>query len=205
MLLAIAAALCALWWGGALDEATDPERVHALLTDSGALGPAVWLVAFTCLVPFGMPGAAFLIPAGLLWPPALAIPLGVVGSTGAGVTAFVLSRWIGREPLEARLPASVRRRTEQARAHGFRTAVMVRLALFLFPPAHWALAISGIRFLPFLLGSAVGFLPWVVVWVVGTREVGRRLEGMPRFEAIALGVAVLVCLLAVSWWRRRRR
>lgn len=199
---AVAATLCALWWSGALDEVADPERVRALLAESGALGPLLWALAFACLEPFGMPGAAFLIPASLVWPPTLAIPLGVAASTGAGVVAFVLSGWIGREVLEARLPEGVRKRTAQARERGFRTALVVRLALFLFPPAHWALAISGIRFVPFVLGSAVGFLPWVVVWVLGTREVARRLEGLPTFEAVALGVALVVFVVALTWWRR---
>jgi uncharacterized membrane protein YdjX (TVP38/TMEM64 family) len=201
-LLAVAATLCVLWWSGALAEVTDPERVRAFLTERGPLGPLLWTLAFSFLQPFGMPGAAFLIPASLVWPPALAIPLGVAGSTGAGFVAFVLARWIGREVLMERLPENVRKRTAPAREHGFRTALAVRLALFLFPPAHWALAISGIRLVPFLLGSAVGFLPWVVVWVFGTREVARRVEGLPTFEAVALGVAAVVFIIAVSWWRR---
>jgi uncharacterized membrane protein YdjX (TVP38/TMEM64 family) len=201
-LLAVAASLCGLWWSGALAEVADPDRVRAFLTERGPLGPLLWLLAFACLEPFGMPGAAFLIPASLVWPPALAIPLGVAGSTTAGIVAFVLSRWIGREVLLERLPESVRRRTAPAREHGFRTAVTVRLALFLFPPAHWALAISGIGLVPFVLGSTVGFLPWVVVWVLGTREVARRVEGLPTFEAVALGVAVIVFVVALTWWRR---
>ncbi len=204
-LLAVAATLCALWWSGALADVADPERARVLLAESGPLGPLLWGLAFAFLEPFGVPGAAFLIPASLVWPPALAIPLGVAASTSAGVVAFVLARWIGREVLMERLPESVRRRTLAAREQGFRTAVMVRLALFLFPPAHWALAISGIRFVPFVVGSAVGFLPWVVVWVLGTREVARRLEGLPTFEAVALGVAVVAFAVALAWWRRRRR
>ena len=199
----MAASLCGLWWSGALAEVADPERVRAFLTERGPLGPLLWTLAFACLEPFGMPGAAFLIPASLVWPPALAIPLGVAGSTGAGIVAFVLARWIGRDVLMERLPESVRRRAAPAREHGFRTALMVRLALFLFPPAHWALAISGIRFVPFVLGSALGFLPWVVAWVLGTREIARRVEGLPTFEAVALGVAAVVFFVALAWWRRR--
>jgi uncharacterized membrane protein YdjX (TVP38/TMEM64 family) len=202
-LLAVAAVLCALWWSGALADVANPEHVRAFLTERGPLGPLLWLLAFACLEPFGMPGAAFLIPASLLWPPALAIPLGVAGSTGAGIVAFVLARWIGREVLLERLPENVKKRTAPAREHGFRTALAVRLALFLFPPAHWALAISGIRFVPFVLGSAAGFLPWVVVWVLGTREVASRAEGLSTFEAVTLGVAVVVFIIAMAWWRRR--
>jgi len=205
VLLTLAATLCVLWWSGAVADVASPERVRALLAESGPVGPLVWTLAFALLEPFGMPGAAFLIPAGLVWPPSLAIPLGIVASTAAGVVAYGLSRWIGREALEARLPDGVRRRTAHAREHGFRTALTVRLALFLFPPAHWALAISGIRLVPFVLGSALGFAPWVAVWIVGTREVARRLEGLPTVEALALGVAIAFAIGGLAWWRRRRR
>jgi uncharacterized membrane protein YdjX (TVP38/TMEM64 family) len=203
LLLAVAAALCALWWTGALAEVAHPERARALLAGSGALGPLLWWGAFACLTPFGLPGAVFLIPASLVWPPAFAIPMCVAGATGAGALAFGLARWIGPETIVARLPERVRRHTHAARERGFRTAFLVRLVLFLFAPAHWALGISGIRFAPFVLGSALGFLPGVTLWVFGVREFASRVERLPAWQAVGLGVALLVGFLAFRTWRRR--
>jgi len=151
-----------------------------------------------------MPGAVFLIPASLVWPPEVAIPLCVAGATGAGVVAFVLAHWIGPDAIVARLPERVRRHTARARERGLRTAFVVRLVLFLFPPAHWALGISGLRFTPFLVGSTLGFLPGVTVWVLATREFAQRLEHLPLWEAVGLGAAALVLAAAWLWWRRRR-
>jgi uncharacterized membrane protein YdjX (TVP38/TMEM64 family) len=199
-----AATLCVLWWTGALADLAEPERIRALLTETGALGPLLWLLAFACLEPFGMPGAVFMIPASLVWPPAFAIPMCVAGATGAGVVAFALARWIGPDAILARLPERARRHTARARESGFRTALVVRLLLFLFPPAHWALGISGIRFTPFLLGSTLGFLPGMTVWVLATREFAHLLEGLPVWEAALLGAAALALAGAVISWRRRR-
>jgi uncharacterized membrane protein YdjX (TVP38/TMEM64 family) len=199
-----AASLCLLWWTGALAGLAEPERIRTLLSETGVLGPLFWLLAFACLEPFGLPGALFMLPASLLWPPEIAIPMCVAGATGAGVVAFVLARWIGPASIVARLPERVRRLTSKARERGFRTALVVRLVLFLFPPAHWALSISGIRFTPFLLGSALGFVPGMTVWVLVTREFAHRLEGLPVWEAALLGVAALALAGAVFWWRRRR-
>lgn len=204
LLASVAATLCALWWTGVLAQAFEPERVRALLTETGAVGPLVWGLAFVVLQPFGMPGAAFMIPAALVWPPAVAIGVCLAGATGAGALAFALSRWIGPEAIVARLPERARRHTLRAREHGFRTAFVVRLVLFLFPPAHWALGISGIRFGPFLAGSALGFLPGMTVWVLATRELFHRLVRLPLWEAAGLGVAALVLGAGVLWWRRRR-
>jgi uncharacterized membrane protein YdjX (TVP38/TMEM64 family) len=204
LLASVAAALCLLWWSGALGDAFEPERVRARLTETGAVGPLVWGLAFVLLQPFGMPGAAFMIPAALVWPPAVAIALCLAGATGAGALAFGLARWIGPEAIVARLPERARRHTLRAREHGFRTAFMVRLVLFLFPPAHWALGVSGIRFGPFLAGSALGFAPGMTVWVLATREFFHRLVRLPLWEAAGLGAALLVLGAGVLWWRRRR-
>jgi uncharacterized membrane protein YdjX (TVP38/TMEM64 family) len=205
LLGAFAATLCVLWWTGALADLAQPERVRALLSETGLAGPALWLLAFIGLQPFGVPGAAFMIPAALVWPPLAAILLCVAGAVGAGSFAFGLARWIGPDAILARLPERVRRRTAQARERGFRTAFVVRLVFFLFAPAHWALGISGIRFTPFVLGSALGFLPGMTVWVLATRELAGRLERAPAWEAIALGVAALALAAVWFWWRRRRK
>jgi uncharacterized membrane protein YdjX (TVP38/TMEM64 family) len=204
ILAAFAALLCGLWWTGALREVLDPERTRAFLTGSGWLGPAVWCLAFAVLQPFGVPGAAFMIPAALVWPPLVAIGVCLAGATGAGAFAFALSRWMGREAILARLPERLRSRTARAREHGFRTALVVRLVLFLFPPAHWALGISGIRLGPLLAGSFLGFLPAMTVWILATREIFDQLERLPLAEAVGLGVAVLALAGAFWWWRRRR-
>ena len=204
VLAAVAATLCVLWWTGVLAPLAEPERIRALLTETGPVGPLLWLLGFACLEPFGLPGAVFMIPASLVWPPALAIPMCVAGATGAGVVAFVLARWIGPEAIVAGLPERVRRRTEHARERGFRTALVVRLVLFLFPPAHWALGISGIRFTPFVLGSALGFVPGMTVWVLATREFAHRLQRLPLWEALGLGLAVAAGAAGFFWWRRRR-
>ena len=205
LLAAVAATLCVLWWTGVLTEVFAPERMRALLTETGVVGPLLWGLAFVVLQPFGMPGAAFMIPAALVWPPAVAIALCLAGATGAGALAYALSRWIGPEAIVARLPERARRYTVRARERGFRTAFMVRLVLFLFPPAHWALGISGIRFGPFLAGSALGFVPGMTVWVLATRELVGRLVRLPVWEAAGLGVAALVLVAGVLWWRRRGR
>jgi uncharacterized membrane protein YdjX (TVP38/TMEM64 family) len=204
-LAAFAALLCALWWTGMLRDLFDSERARAFLAESGWLGPAVWCVAFAVLQPFGVPGAAFMIPAALVWPPLLAIGVCLAGATGASAFAFVLSRWMGPAAILARLPEGLQRRTAQAREHGFRTALVVRLLLFLFPPAHWALGISGIRLGPLLAGSFLGFVPAMTVWILATREFFDQLERLSLAEAVGLGVAVLALAVAFWWWRRRRR
>jgi uncharacterized membrane protein YdjX (TVP38/TMEM64 family) len=202
---ALALGVLALWLTGSLDAALEPARVRAFLADNGPLGPLAWLAAFALLQPFGVPGAAFIIPASLIWPPAVAIGVLVAGALGASGVAFGLARWIGREAIETRLPERVRRATAAARERPLRTVFWVRVLFFLFAPAHWALGVSGIRLGPLLAGSALGFLPVTTLWVLATREFAEEFTRVPRRGWLALTVAALLSLAALAWWRRRGR
>jgi uncharacterized membrane protein YdjX (TVP38/TMEM64 family) len=201
---AFGAVLAALWWTGALGDVAEPERARALLARSGVAGPLLFVAAFALLQPFGLPGVTFMIPAALVWPPAVAIALCVAGAVGAGAFAFGLAHWIGPDAIVKRLPERLRRRTLEARASGFRTVLVVRLLFFLFPLAHWALGVSGIRFGAFLLGSALGFLPWMTAWILGTRLFADQVGRLPVWEVVGVAAVALVVGGAVVWWRRRR-
>src|SRR5512145_638890 len=124
--LAVAAGAGAAWGAGWFDWVTH-DRIHQLLAESGALGPVLYVVAFALLEPFGVPGAVFILPASLAWPDAVAVPLSVLGATGAGVVSYGLARGVVGSAIEHRLPARVRRFTATAREHPFRTVLVVRL------------------------------------------------------------------------------
>lgn len=201
--LAIVAAVVGAWSGGLFDWVTH-ERIHRLLAESGAWGPALYVLAFAVLEPFGVPSAVFILPASLAWPTELAVVLSVLGATLAGAFTYVLSRGVIGSAIEHRLPLRVRRFTATAREHPFRTVLVVRLLFGLAAPAHWALSLSGVPFLPFVFGSMLGFIPLMWGFVVFGRELIEWLEGQQSAwvwpSALALAVAGY---LAYRWWFRR--
>lgn len=204
--LAVVAGVVVAWAAGLFDWVTH-ERIHALLAESGAWGPIFYVLAFALLEPFGVPGAVFILPASLAWPTEVAVALSVLGATLAGVVAFALARSVVGSAVEHRLPLRVRRFTATAREHPLRSVIAVRLLFGLAAPAHWALALSGIRFVPFVLGSLVGFVPLMWLLVVFGRELIEWLERQPdaRVWPIALAFALGAYLAYRAWFRRPPR
>ena len=201
--IGVLAALFAAWRLGAFAWVTH-ENIHRLLGESGAWGPLLFVLAFAALEPFGVPGAVFVLPASLAWPAPFAVAMSVLGATGAGVTSYVLARSVVGGRFEQRLPARLRAFTAHAREHPLRTVILVRIAFGLAAPAHWALALAGVRFAPFVTGSLVGFIPPMTLFVVFGRRLIDWLEQQRGAwiwpTALALAVAGY---FAYRWWFRR--
>lgn len=198
LLVAVGAAAAS----GALSE-LDGERLSALLRRAGPWGPVCYVALFALLEPFGVPGIAFVLPAVAVWPLGQAWLLSWLGAIGAGVVGFAFARSIGRTWVERHLPERFRRFDERLETRGVVTVVVVRLIFFLAPPAHWLLGLSRVGFAPFVLGSAVGFAPGMLVLVLFGGGFLALLQTHPIWAG-AVFVAVGLVLLA-TWLGRRPR
>lgn len=176
LLAALVALALALWAAGGVD-ALEPARVGRLLRESGAWGPLLFVLAFSLANGLGAPGALFLLPAIAVWPTPQAFLLVWAGAIGAGVVGYAFARGIGRDFVEARLPARLRDLDERASRNAVRTVVGVRLTLFLLGPAHWALGLSSIRPGKLLVGSVLGFLPGAAFWTFAGGELFDAVRG----------------------------
>lgn len=203
-LAAVAGVLTALHATGFFELLQQPERARALLDDLGLWAPVLFVLVFSLLEPFFVPGLAFMIPAGLVFSFPELFLLTWLGSIGAGVVGFSFARFVGREFVESRLPARLRRYDEDLSRRGLRTVILVRLTLFLAPPAHWLLGLSRVRFGPFVLGTAIGFVPGIALAsyliVFLGESIGDWLTDRTAGFWIAAVLGVGVVLLA----RRRR-
>lgn len=201
VVLLLLLAACAYF--GGLFEALAPERLRALLTDSGAWGPVVVVVLFALLEPFGAPGFVFLIAAATLWPFWLALTVNWVGATGAGLIGFAFARYMGREWVSSRMPRNLRKWDERLSQRGLPFVIGYRLLFFLNPASHWALGLSQVSAPAAVAGTAIGFAPWVCIWTYFGGDILVWLEAQSVGIWIAIGGAILA-LLAFRKIRARR-
>ncbi|MDJ0790062.1 MAG: VTT domain-containing protein [Myxococcota bacterium] len=208
-MLRLAVVLCALallgavWALGGLELLLDAERMKSLLTESGAWGPAGFVVAFALINPFGVPGIVFLIPASMVWPLPLALLVCWIGATGSGLVGFAFARWVARDFVARRIPASLARLDERIQRNEIATILTLRVFLYLNPLAHWALGLSGVNGTRVVWGTAIGFVPMTCFFVLGGRGLLEVFMARPEWipALAALGIAVVLALL---WWRRRQ-
>jgi len=201
LFLALLIGLVVLAWGTGLHEKVEIETIRELVDDAGAWGPVLFIALFG-LEGLGVPGIVFMVAAVAIWPPSLAFAYNFLGAQMAGLVGFGFARWMGRDWVAERLPDRVRRYESRVEERGLATVILVRLIFFLAPPAHWLLGLSPVRFRDYLVGTAIGMLPWLVAVSYGGSHALRWLTEQP--PATWMMLAAVVVTGGVAWWGLKR-
>ena len=209
--LRLGAVVLVLLAGAAVTLSVDLPTVAGMRSWLDEGGPARWPaavfgVALALQTPVSRSAISVLLGAVVGFPAGLAVALG--GGLLGGLAGFALSRWLGREAVArlagARLAALDRRVGER----GFASVLAARLApVAPFMVVSYAAGLSSVRLVPYLLGTAVGLVPWSVLYVSIGASVTAIDSSMPLADVVA-PLAVLACcalLAAWLWWRRRHR
>ncbi len=88
--LVVVAMLVVAQRSGALAQLADPARVRDTLVALGPWGYVAFILAYTALQPFGVPGTVFVFAAPLIWPWPVAYALSMTGTMTASVVGFSL-------------------------------------------------------------------------------------------------------------------
>lgn len=151
-----------------LREAITQERLRILIDGAGLIG----VVAFVALFSVGqlaqLPGIVFVLAARAAWGPVLGFGIAYVGALCAVSVSFcVLRAAAGRGDAPTKpLPAWVSRATERLATRPQLTVAVLRVLLALSPPLNIALAMTSLRPRDHLVGSAVGLLVPIGIWVL---------------------------------------
>ena len=197
VVLAVAGVLAAGGW----DWISDADRVEEFFTERGLLGPLVFVALMWALQPWGIPGAVFMVPAAVVWPLPTAMLLSWIGNMGASTIAFGFARWVARDWAQAHLPERLRRWDDRLASGAYVEVTMLRLLTGQLPPADWLLGVSAVEIAPFLVGTAIGIIPGIVV----ITAVGGSLYGWIGGDPARWGPLLAVAIAAVVVVRRRRR
>ena len=200
---AIAALAVAL---GGYGWVTGDGNVERLLTDTGIVGPLIFVLVMWLTQPFGIPGLVYMGPAGIVWPAPLAVALSWIGNMGASYLAFVFARWFGRDWVQLRIPRRMHPYNDRLETGGVWPVVLLRLMFGQLPPADWLLGVSKVSTRNFLIGTGIGIIPGVVLFVVaggGMFEYVRDMSTGTR--RIVIGALVVLAISRRVLVRRRRR
>lgn len=189
----------------ALGAAPGTEWVDLYVRDRGLLGEVLFLLLGAALTLVGAPrqGVAFL--GGYAFGAVLGVALAMVAQLLGCAAAFLWARLVGREWAERRLAGRfgprLRPVVETLRAEPFKAALALRLLPVGNNLALNLLAgLSGIAAVPFLLASALGYLPQTVVFALLGK--GVRVDGAWQ---IGLAAVLLAGSVVLGIWLMRRQ
>jgi len=206
-----AAAVSLIAWiytSGAYEE-LDPALMRVWFRDAGAWGAVLFIVAYSCLQPFGVNGLVFLLSAPLIWSPVDAFLLNWAGTVGTGLFSFSGARVVGRDWVQQRLPKRVRRFDDRLHTDGFRTVLLLRLIFYTTPTVQWALGVSRVSFTPFFIGTVLGVAPFTLLTTLVGVRVAAWLERHPvatwpwdRLWPLLAVAAVAVATVGILFLRK---
>ena len=196
--IAFAALAFATWqFVEAASQGTD--HLRELFEAMGVWAPVTYVLSFALLEPFGAMAILFVGPGSLLWPWPQLFFLSWLGAVGAAVVGFGFARWLGRDWVESRIPQRLLAYEKRLERHPLLGVTLIRLVFFLWPPAHWMLGLSRVRFTPYLVGSALGFAPPMAAFTWLGKSIVVQLLAQPPWVLVSL-VAVLAGLIVLSRW-----
>ena len=202
--VAVVAMLVLAQRAGILGRFSDPAGAREALLDLGPWGYAAFVGAYALLQPFALPGSVFIFAAPLVWPWPVAFALSMAGTMAASVIGFSFARFVARDFLAPRIPASLRRYDDALAQHGFRTVFWLRFVLWMPQALHAFLGVSRVPFWTHFWASLLGYaLPLLAVSYFGQRIVDALRAAAPS-TWVALGVVTIAAGAAWFVWRRRR-
>ncbi len=132
------------------------DKVRTFMLDAGPLGLVAYLALFAVCLLMQVPGMLMVALGVVAYGEWLGGPAALVGAILSVSFSFGVVRTIGGKPLSEPKHKLFRKIMSQLEEHPIRTVVILRFLFLLSPPLNYALALSGLRFRHFLIGSAIG-------------------------------------------------
>ncbi|MFB4309375.1 TVP38/TMEM64 family protein [Actinomadura sp. GTD37] len=176
------------------------DDVSGWVESLGMWGPPVFALCYVVAVTALVPGSVLNASAGALFGVAVGTLAVLAGATAGAALSFALARALGRPAVAryagkgrlARLDAHLSRRA-------FESVLVLRVAsVFPFGAVNYGAGVAGVRFAPYIAGTALGIVPGTLVYT-GLGDALRE-PGSPLVWIAPVG---LVALSAFSWWAAR--
>lgn len=182
------------------------DWVDAYIRDDGLRGEAVFILVGAALTAAGLPRQSVAFLAGYAYGTVLGAGVALAAQVVGCLGSYAWARLLGRDWAERRLAGRFGHRLRPLRDVLAENPFQATLALRLLPVGNnlalnLLAGMAALRVVPFLAGSALGYLPQTIVFAFLGK--GIRVEGAWQ---LGLGAALLLLSfgLGVWIWRRHR-
>jgi uncharacterized membrane protein YdjX (TVP38/TMEM64 family) len=176
---------------------------------------ALFVVAYTVAAVLAVPGTILTLGAGFVFGVPFGAALVSAGSVLGAIAAFLLGRFVTRNWVAERIARSPRLRALDTvtRRDGFTIVLLARLSpLFPYNVLNYALGVTAVRLRDYILGSWIGMLPAIVLYVYigsltknfATLASGGLVAAWPGRALLIAGLLATVVLTALIARRATR-
>lgn len=203
-LVVLAVVLGTFGWLGLTCGGQAVDLVKAWVAQLDVVGPVVFVLLYAAASMAFFPVSVLSGVAGVLFGPALGVPLVWLGCMLGAVGAFGVGRGMSRPAVERLAGGRLTRTNALLARHGGASIALLRLfPVGPFAMLNYLVAVTSLRPKQFLLGTGIGILPGVVIYTVLGGTVGD--PASPAFLLSALALVVLIVGGAIGARRIARR
>jgi uncharacterized membrane protein YdjX (TVP38/TMEM64 family)/rhodanese-related sulfurtransferase len=199
----------AVLWAGLHRDQLDPAALDAWLSGLGVWAPVVYVAVYVVGTVAFLPGSLFALAGGALFGPVWGAILNLVGATFGASIAFLVARYLARDWVARTAAGRLKRLITGVEAEGWRFVAFVRLVpLFPFNLTNYALGLTRIGFLPYVITSFVCMAPGAIAYTWLGHAGREALAGDAsaiRYGLLALGLLAAIIVLPRLINRLRRR
>jgi len=178
----------------------DESWIDSEIRGRGLSGEVLYLAVGAVLTAIGFPRQAVCFLGGYAFGLGLGTGLGTLASLFGCALAFFYARLMGRGFVLHRFPERIRHIDDFLHANPFSMTLLVRLLpVGSNVVTNLAAGVSGVRAIPFLLGSVIGYLPQTIIFTL----LGSGIHVDPAAR-IASSVVLFVVSGALGLWLFRR-
>ena len=183
----------------ALRERLDVAGLAALVEGLGAWAPLGFAALYALGTVLFAPGSVMTLAGGALFGPFWGTLINLTGATLGATLAFLVARYLAGGWVARRAGKRINALMDGVEAEGWRFVALVRLVpLFPFNLLNYALGLTRIRLLPYVLTSFVAMLPGAIAYTYlgyAGREALAGGEGLVQKGLLALGLLAVVVFI----------
>jgi uncharacterized membrane protein YdjX (TVP38/TMEM64 family) len=181
----------------------------ALLQQSpGISGPLIFVGLCQAGIMLHVPGIFLVAMGSIIFGWEMGCILGWIGAVAGSVSSFLIARFFIQKTLQQTLFSrfkSMQQIDQHLVIKGFQTILALRLFLFLAPPLNWAVGLTRVRFAHYLLGTALGIIPGLVVTSYAAASFSRMdSQSSVFYYELLVPLSLVIVLTATSWIIARR-
>lgn len=177
----------------------DVAALQQQVERAGPAGPLLFMLIYALATVLFFPGSVLTLAGGALFGPIWGTFYNLTGATVGAALAFLLARYLASNWVEQKTGGRLKQIKDGVEHEGWRFVAFVRLVpLFPFNLLNYALGLTRIRFLHYLVATYICMLPGAIAYTYlgyAGREAIAGSEGVIQKGLLALALLALVAFL----------
>jgi len=180
------------------------ENIAILLTTS-AFGPLLYIILYWLRPLIFFPATILTVLGGFLFGP-IGIIYTIIGANGSAMVAFTVGYFFGQGILDENEDSAgfIQKYTVRMRENSFETVLLMRLIFLPYDLVNYSAGFLRIKWLPFLLATAIGSLPGTISFVLLGASFGtldELLAGELKVNPPVLVASIVLILVSIGFSR----